>query len=228
MNRATRLTVSAFGVLAAIAGIEHGVGEMLQGNRAPGSLVIESWPDSELFRILGGEPAMTVVPNLLITGMLAIVTSLVFLAWVTLFIEREHGGAMLILISIAMLLVGAGFGPPLLGIILGITATRINAPLDWWRTHLTEPAARLLGDLWPWSLSAGMAAWLLLFPGSLLIGRVIGTGTGAATLVTIIMFTAVGTLFLTILAGLARDSRRERPINPHVSLDPAMMGDTNV
>jgi hypothetical protein len=57
---------------------------------------------------------------------------------------------------------------------------------------------------------------------------VIGTGTGAATLVTIIMFTAVGTLFLTILAGLARDSRRERPINPHVSLDPAMMGDTNV
>ena len=68
MKNATRVTVSTFGVLAGIAGIEHGIGELLQGNVAPNGLVIESWAGSELFRILAGEPAMTLIPNLLASG----------------------------------------------------------------------------------------------------------------------------------------------------------------
>jgi hypothetical protein len=54
-----------------LAGIEHGVGEIVQGNRAPAGTMIESWPDSAPFEIVGGEPAMTIVPNLLLTGILA-------------------------------------------------------------------------------------------------------------------------------------------------------------
>ena len=70
---ATRVTVSTFGVLAGLAGIEHGIGEVFQGNVAPDWVMIESWPDSEVFDILSGEPAMTLVPNLLLTGILATV-----------------------------------------------------------------------------------------------------------------------------------------------------------
>ena len=51
---------------------------MLQGNVAPEGIMILSWPDSEVFAILAGEPAMTIVPNLLITGILAILFSLLF------------------------------------------------------------------------------------------------------------------------------------------------------
>jgi hypothetical protein len=51
---ATRLTVSTFGAIAALAGIEHGIGEVLQGNKAPEGIMILSWPDSELFEILAG------------------------------------------------------------------------------------------------------------------------------------------------------------------------------
>ncbi len=153
MRNATRVTVSTFGALAGLAGIEHGVGEVLQGNVAPDGVMILSWPDSELFHILAGEPAMTIVPNLLATGILAILVSLIFLAWATMFVQREHGGPVLILLFVVMVLVGGGFGPPLLGIIVGIAATRINAPLAWWRAHLTGGSRRLLVNLWSWSLS---------------------------------------------------------------------------
>ena len=74
--RATKITVAVLGLLVAFAGIEHGVGEIMQGPVAPESLVIESWRDVTAFAQLGGEPALTVIPNLVITGILAIGVSL--------------------------------------------------------------------------------------------------------------------------------------------------------
>jgi hypothetical protein len=41
---------------------------VLQGNSVPAGIMILSWPGSTFFAILGGEPALTVVPNLLGTG----------------------------------------------------------------------------------------------------------------------------------------------------------------
>jgi hypothetical protein len=73
---ATRIVVSTFGALVAFAGFEHGVGEILQGPVAPAGLAIESWPNVKAFEILGGEPAMTVIPNLLVTGVLAVIVAL--------------------------------------------------------------------------------------------------------------------------------------------------------
>jgi hypothetical protein len=58
MRHALRVTVSTFGTLAGLAGLEHGIGEILQGNVAPASPSIQSWPKSDFFRILGGEPAI--------------------------------------------------------------------------------------------------------------------------------------------------------------------------
>ena len=75
---ATRIVVSTFGAVVAFAGVEHGVGEILQGPVAPAGLAIESWPDVKAFEILAGEPAMTVIPNLLVTGVLAVVVALAF------------------------------------------------------------------------------------------------------------------------------------------------------
>ncbi|QIN84712.1 hypothetical protein GBA63_20200 [Rubrobacter tropicus] len=208
---ATRIGVSTFGVLAGLAGIEHGIGEILQGNVAPVGIVIESWPRSEAFRILAGEPAMTVVPNLLATGILATLVSLVFLVWATMFVQREHGGLILVSLSVVMLLVGAGFGPPILGLVLGAAATRINAPLTWWRSHLSANSRRLLTNLWPWSFAASFTAWLLVMPGTIILDRTVGA-PNPDLLVPVLTFSALGLLLLTILAGFARDiGRRDDP-----------------
>jgi hypothetical protein len=55
---ATRRAVQVFGVIAAAAGIEHGVGELRQGAIPPPALVFQSWPDAPAFEVLAGEPAL--------------------------------------------------------------------------------------------------------------------------------------------------------------------------
>jgi hypothetical protein len=59
LNRNRTATV-ALGVLAGLLGASHGLGEILQGNVAPSSIIINAWPE---FAAYGGVPAMTVVPN---------------------------------------------------------------------------------------------------------------------------------------------------------------------
>ena len=63
---------------------------------------------------------MTLIQNFLITGIFAILVSLVVVAWAAMFVQRKNGGLTLILLSILMLLVGGGFIPPLFGIIAGV------------------------------------------------------------------------------------------------------------
>ncbi|MBI3942554.1 MAG: hypothetical protein HY326_06025, partial [Chloroflexi bacterium] len=196
--------------------LEHGIGETLQGNIAPDGMMIASWPGSAFFRIVAGEPAMTIVPNLLVTGILAILVSLVFLVWVTMFVQRKHGGLVLILLSIVMLLVGGGFGPPLLGIILGIAATRINAPLTWWRTHLSRDVRHFLRTLWPWSFAAGFIAWLFLFPGSTILDYFLDMNN--PNLIPILFFFALGFLLLTVFAGFAYDIQRQTDLHQAPSM----------
>ena len=204
MRSATRVTVSTFGVIMGLAGIEHGIGEILQGNVAPGGLMIKSWPDSAFFSSVAGEPAMTIVPNLLVTGILAIIVSLIFLVWAIKFVQRKHGGQVMMLLSIIMLLVGGGIFPPIIGLMLGALGTRINAPFTGWRAHLPVGLRHLPGKVWPWLFAACLSAWLCLFPGINVLGYFFDVDD--ANLTFTVMYTAFGSLLLTILTGFAHDS----------------------
>jgi hypothetical protein len=198
--------------VAAIAGLEHGIGAVVQGNVAPPGLVFESWAESELFSVLSGEPALTIIPNLLASGILTILFSLLFLAWALLFIERRHGGQVLIGLSLALLLVGGGFGPPLLGFILGAVATRIHAPLTWWRARLGVGSRHFLASLWPWSFAASLGAWLYLFPGAILLSAFTRVDDETLAIsVAVAVLAAFGMLGLTIVAGFACDLQQAAP-----------------
>lgn len=120
----TRFTASLLGIFAGIGGgIFHGFGEILQGNAAPNGIYIQAYPTMQA---TAGEPAMTIVPNFLVTGILAIIMGIIVTIWAALFIERKNGGIILILLSILMLLFGGGIIPPLIGIIGGVIGTRIK------------------------------------------------------------------------------------------------------
>lgn len=211
MKSATRLTVSTFGTIAALAGIEHGIGEVLQGNRPPDGIVFLSWPDSAFFHILGGEPAMSVVPNLLATGILAILVSLILLVWVIAFVERKYGGLVVIILSIILLLVGGGVAPSLVGVIVGAAGTRIGTPLPWWRKHLSVTSRRVLAKVWPWSFTAGLIAWLVSLPGVSILDYFFGVSN--ETFVFAVIVSAFSLLPLTIFAGFAYDLREDRVSN---------------
>jgi hypothetical protein len=167
---ATRTVVSTFGLLAGLAGIEHGVGEILQGSVRPEGPVIESWPGSKAFEILGGEPAMTVIPNLLVTGIVAVIVAVAVAIWSVRFVDRRHGGLVLILLSVLLLLVGGGFGPPLIGVIVGFGATRIGAAPG----QRPGRVSQAVGRVWPWVLGAAVLGYLSLLPGTILLGQLLG------------------------------------------------------
>ncbi|MGE5221451.1 MAG: hypothetical protein ACM3PY_03380 [Omnitrophica WOR_2 bacterium] len=205
MRNKTKIFASTFGAVMALAGLEHGIGEVLQGSVTPLGIMILSWPESAFFRSLAGEPAMTIVPNLLITGILAILVSLVLLVWATLFVHRKNGGLIMILLCVAMLLVGGGIFPPILGILIGAVATRIHAPGSSAKAPRSEGFQRFLAKIWPWSYNAGIVAWLAVLPGVPILSYFFGIDNPA--LILIILFFALGTLLLTVFSGFAYDSQ---------------------
>lgn len=200
---AARIAASTFGVLAGLGGLTHGVGEMLQGNIPSNGMFIDSWTQGPIATHMGGDPAMTIVPNLLITGGLATIVSLATVAWAAAFVQRKHGGAVLILLSIAMLLVGGGFGSPIIGTLAGIAGTSINAPLTWWRTRLAGNAGRFLAQLWPWVFGVAFINGVFLFVGAIIL--VYAFGWGNEDLYLNSFFFAVVSLLLTIITGVAYD-----------------------
>ena len=118
-----RIAVSALGIFAGLGGASHGPGEILQGNVAPSDVMINAWPS---LTALNGEPAMTIVPNLLVTGVLAIIFGVLVAMWAGKYVEKRMGGLVLILLSIVLLLVGGGIVPPFFGIAGGIIGMLIN------------------------------------------------------------------------------------------------------
>jgi hypothetical protein len=126
----TRIAASALGVFAGLGGVSHGPGEMLQGNVAPSGIVIEAWPE---LPVLAGEPAMTLVPSFLVAGVLTVIFGLLVAVWAAKFVQRRHGGTVLILLSLVMLLVGGGLFPPVFGFAAGIIGTRIKPSSETWK-----------------------------------------------------------------------------------------------
>lgn len=198
-DRATATTVRVLGLLAALAGVEHGVGEIAQGSQAPPGLVFESWPDVAAFEPLDGEPAMSLVPDLLLSGVLSVAVALALgvVAW-----SRPAGrrsGALLVGLSLVLLVVGGGFGPPLLGGLAGLLATRTGSEPARRAGAVTRLAARS----WPWPLVVATVAFLGLVPGTALLQA--GLGVDSEGLVGVLTFTALTATGLAMWSARARD-----------------------
>jgi hypothetical protein len=207
---AARSTAAIFGILAGLGGLVHGVGEVLQGNVKPEGLVIDSWTQGPIASNMGGEPGMTVVPNLLVTGILTIIASLAVMFWAP-FVRTKRRGYVLILLSVLMLLVGGGFGPPIIGILAGVAGTGAGEASS--RRRKRSPAKRrpLLAKFWPWTFGIAVANGLFLVIGSLLLVYLFDVNN--PDLFVGSFFFSVVSLFLTILTGRAYD-RREREQGP--------------
>lgn len=119
--RTSRPAASTIGAIAGVIGLRHGYYEILQRDKPLNGILFDAISGTSFSNVptsqWTGWPAMTIVPNFRITGIFAILASLMVMAWSALFIHRKNGGLIQGLLSILMLLVGGGFIPPLLGII---------------------------------------------------------------------------------------------------------------
>ena len=151
-NGASRLVASIFGVLVGLAGIEHGIFEMLQGDVPTNGFMINAIGDSYKFWEGASERALTVLPSFLITGISAIVIGILVTIWASVFVQRKLGATILLVLTLTLFLVGGGMAPIILSIVAVASATRIDKPLTWWRVHLTFGVRNSLAKLWPWML----------------------------------------------------------------------------
>lgn len=203
---AAGMVASLFGVLAGLGGITHGIGEALQGNVAPDGIIVDSWTQGPIATNMGGEPAMTIVPNLLVTGILTILVSLAVLVWSAVFVQRKNGGRLLIVLSIAMLLVGGGFGPPIIGMLAGVAGTGINAPLTRWRQRLPANGRYFLAKLWPWVFGIAAISGTFLVIGSVILVYFFGLNNADLFLNT--FYLTVLSLLLTVLITPVYDGQQ--------------------
>jgi len=136
MNRvrfgAVRLVVLSFGIWCGVAGIEHGFFEVLQGNVVPeyhmvaGRPMIYAIGDSMRFWQFGYEYAYTVVPNFLVTGILAMIAGLSVVVVSVGVVHRKFGWLLFILLSVLQYLVGGGAAQVTAAVLTGLLALLIT------------------------------------------------------------------------------------------------------
>jgi hypothetical protein len=145
---------------------------------------------------------MTIVPNFLITGILAVIFGLLMAIWSAFFVQRRRGGLVLILLCVPLLLFGGGLFPPLIGLIAGALGTRIHKPLNPKGSRLTGGLLRFLAALWPWAL----AVYVLWVLGQWIIGHFFNDWLLANGYIIIVM--VLGSLALSALSCYAYDLLR--------------------
>jgi len=117
---ASKITIAAmiFGVAAVLLGSFHGYSETLQGSVAPASLIINAVGGTECEP--NCFPAMTIIPNFLVAGIVTIIVSVIMLGWIVIRLKDRKGDIVLIILSIVFLLTGGGFLPPILSTVAGV------------------------------------------------------------------------------------------------------------
>lgn len=126
-------------------------------------------------------PAMTLIPNLLVTGIAAVVLGTTLMLWALFFVQGCYAGWILGILSILLLLVGGGFVPVFIGVAAAVASRGLGR-------SSARPRLPFLTALWPWPLVL-MALWL---PGSWLLGYFFGAA----------MLSVGGLLFLVFDIGL--------------------------
>ena len=206
MNRATRIIVATMGVMLGLAGMNHGVFETLQGDTPTDGLIIQAIGDAHQMWSYGTEEAFTIIPNYLLTGVLAVFLSIAIIIWSVGFVHKKRGPTIFILLFILLFLVGGGIGQIVFFIPTWLASTRINKPLTWWRRVLPEKNRQVLAKLWPFSMSAALFCFLFALEIAI-FGLVPGVDNPdtALTICWLFLFAAWILMLFSFVSGFAYD-----------------------
>jgi hypothetical protein len=199
MKNPLRLTTTFLGIYAGLIAIQHGIFEILQGNTALDGLMFNAiGPPCQPEMVWHAcFPAMTLIPNLFVTGVAAIVMATTLLLWALFFVQHRYGGWILGILSISLLLVGGGFVPVFIGMVTAVTAGKLDSPV-----RSGGAGWKFFSMLWPWMLVL-MALWL---PGSWLLGHFFSTAMLSSSGLLFFVFD-IGLPVLVAISGFGRTKR---------------------
>ena len=206
-NRATKLVASTFGVLVGVAGIDHGIFEILQGSTVPEGVMIAAIGPAQRFWEYGTETALTIIPSFLVSGILSVMLGLVVMIWAGWCLHRRFAAGILLLLSVALFLVGGGFAPIFLTLLASLAANRIAKPLRLGRALLSGAVGRLLAKLWPGILIAFVVLFIITVEIAI-FGWPLTAFYGAATafdLLNTLAYGMLGFMLVSLFTGFAHD-----------------------
>jgi len=151
MRRATKIVASVTGIIAGLAGMEHGIFEVLQKDARSSSLMFASMgsPCNPAAAWNGCEPAMSIISNFMLMGVITIVLGTLLGIWSGFFMDKKGSGWVTLLLSVLLLLFGGGFFPPIIGVISGVAANSIHKPIS---KRKMNGFTRSMAIIWPWPL----------------------------------------------------------------------------
>jgi hypothetical protein len=212
-NRATRIFASTLGILVGLAGVEHGILEVLQGNVRPNGIMVDAiGPEQRLWE-LATETVLTIIPSMLISGILSIILGTLVTIWAYKYVDRKHGAGVLLLLSVALFLVGGGFAPIFFTILAFVAATQIDKPLRFWRLRTPAILRNLIAKLWPWTLIISVVSFLIAVEIAIFGEPILGL-VGAESAYSIQFFLGLAMLLLAIVALPAANAHdAQRPVD---------------
>ena len=189
--------------------MDHGLLEVLQGNQPTGGLIVHAIGEQNRMRAYGTEDAFTLIPNFLITGVAAIVVSVMILVWSVGFVHKKNGSLVFLLLSILLFLVGGGVAQIVFFILAWAVSTRINKPVTWLRVVFPEGVRGVLANLWLWLLIVFTSLALIALEIAI-VGYVPRVSDPKLTLHTCwsILAVSLGILLAAFVCGFAHDLDR--------------------
>lgn len=148
INRAAKTVTAMIGTVFGLSGFVHGLLETMQGYTPTNGLFIEAIGEAQRMWEFGREPAFTLIPNFLITGIAAMIVSIAAIVWSIGFMHRKNAHLVFLLLFTASLFVGAGVAQVLIFPIIWAFSTRIRKPLITWRKLLKGRVRSVLARIW--------------------------------------------------------------------------------
>jgi hypothetical protein len=148
MNISTRIYVAILGTLAVLAGMAHGVFEILQG----------PVPTTDILTRIG---AYSVYNNYEAAGIGTLFIGLLLLSLTIFYIDRKNAPLLFLFLTTLFFIVGGGFAPVFGLLIAWAVATQITRPLSWWNTFFPKPLVKWLAKAWLTFLIIGFILLLL-------------------------------------------------------------------
>lgn len=206
VNRAIQTIVTTLGVIFGIGGMSHGFFEALQGNTTTNGYLIYAIGEAHRMWLHGNEPAFTIIPNFLLTGIAAMLVGAAVIIWSAGFMHKKHASLIFLSLFILLFLVGGGIAQVIFFMIGWAMSTRIHRPLNLWRKVLPASMRRFLSKLWRPFLIAG--SLLILFTLQVAIfGFLPGVSDPDSISMAMVYTLGAGLLFfiLAFISGCAHD-----------------------
>jgi hypothetical protein len=212
---ATRSIATTVGVFFGLfSGVNHGIFELLQGNNPTDALIVDAIGEAQRFWSEGTEPAFTLIPNFMYTGIISIIVGIAIIIWSIRYLHLKHGRSVFLGLFILSFLVGGGIGQAFFFIPAWAFATRMDKPLTWWRKVLPQKTWPLLSRLWVVTLVVATISMLIglemaifgYFPGMTDIESLMNTNM-------IFVFSSALLFIISYVAGFGNELRKKEYVS---------------